>query len=281
MLGNDDDIEACRGHSDGEYRCRLAQQHRRKSFATMLFAVCILQIGFFGWNCVHQGLDVMTCVRPPPKETKVLDYFADAGVFYITFDGNDYREQLWRTVTYAFSHKGLEHLFSNVVMTAALGYTLEIVHGPWRFAGIWTICAIVSALSEQAYRNYTQEGTKCASLSLVGSSGAAYGIVGVHLSNLIKNADSMAIRDVISRLCIIVVFCTVSMYEYTVWFNEGIAYFCHFGGMFIGFCLGFTPLLLNLTVRKWEVVVSRVFTGAGVLFSLYVAAGTYSCNFAS
>lgn len=50
---------------------------------------------------------------------------------------SDYREEIWRYITYMFIHVNLVHLLFNLTFQIILGIPLEVVHGSLRLALIY------------------------------------------------------------------------------------------------------------------------------------------------
>ena len=80
--------------------------------------------------------------------------------------------------SYAMIHANTAHLIINCVMQLCLGLPLEAVHGTWRTVILYALSAAAGGLN---VTTFTPEFT------VVGASGAIYGLLGVAAANLALN----------------------------------------------------------------------------------------------
>lgn len=151
--------------------------------------------------------------------------------------------QFWRYISYSLVHASNVHLITNCVMQLALGLPLEAVHGTARTLLLYTFSAIAGALNVTAFTpNFT----------VVGASGAIYGLLGVAVANLALNWAEMPLRW--ARLIIMTLFIANDGFMYLYAYDPFTSYSAHFGGFVFGFLFGF-PILKNIVVTRCEKLV--------------------------
>eukprot|EP00927_Polykrikos_kofoidii_P053709 TRINITY_DN48275_c0_g1_i1.p1 TRINITY_DN48275_c0_g1~~TRINITY_DN48275_c0_g1_i1.p1 ORF type:complete len:483 (+),score=57.33 TRINITY_DN48275_c0_g1_i1:73-1449(+) len=170
-------------------------------------------------------------------------------------DCEDQRAQVWRMLTYQFTHLGFSHVLCNCLLTFILGIPLEGLHGTRRIFLMFNIgvfggacCCLVSA----------------AHSSVVGMSGGCYALVGMHLADLVMNWRQKRFRW--PTLALLVVSAGLDLFV-SLGLTRGsttTSHAAHFGGYvagtFIGILLG-----KNLQVDRWERVLQVVVFGVGVV----------------
>jgi rhomboid-related protein 1/2/3 len=210
------------------------------TFPIFIVVLTLTQVGlYFGYLFVTQDFDFqdpdydsiggpegmwMTAVEPYPTCKNV-------------------HKEFWRYISYSLVHASTIHLCTNSVMQLALGLPLESVHGTWRTVLLYTFSACAGALNVTAFTpNYT----------VVGASGAIYGLLGVAVANLALNWAEMPFRW--PRLIILSLFIANDGFMYLYAYDPFTSYSAHFGGFLFGFLFGF-PVLKNIVVTPTEKVV--------------------------
>jgi membrane associated rhomboid family serine protease len=90
----------------------------------------------------------------------------------------DYGYEVWRWITYQFTHAGTTHVMMNQVMNLLLGIPIEGLHGPIRALLLYNLGVLGGALCYvlgDAHR------------AVVGCSGGCYALLGLHLGQLLLN----------------------------------------------------------------------------------------------
>lgn len=82
-------------------------------------------------------------------------------------------------------HASISHLVGNVVMQLLIGIGLERVHGSLRVALLYTLSGVAGAANVVMFVPRS---------TVVGASGAIYGLMGVTLANVVVNWDVMPNR---------------------------------------------------------------------------------------
>jgi rhomboid-related protein 1/2/3 len=82
-------------------------------------------------------------------------------------------------------HASISHLVGNVVMQLLIGIGLERVHGSLRVALLYTLSGVAGAANVVMFVPHS---------TVVGASGAIYGLMGVTLANVVVNWDVMPNR---------------------------------------------------------------------------------------
>ena len=156
-------------------------------------------------------------------------------------DCTDLRPEVWRLACSQYVHKGIGHLFSNVVLLLVLGIPLEMVHGWFRTGVLYTLGVILGNLSHVVFK---------ATGSLVGCSGGVYSLMGAHAVNIFLNWSEMPNRDI--RISVFGSMLVADLVNYWFLFQSGVSYMAHFGGYVSG-VLGGSILLRNLVWKKHEI----------------------------
>ncbi len=89
--------------------------------------------------------------------------------------------QIWRLVTAGFLHSGFFHLLFNMLMLFFMGPLLERTMGHWRFACLYLLSAIGGNLFVSLWALIVPSS---ALVTVVGASGALYGILGAMVVSL-------------------------------------------------------------------------------------------------
>jgi membrane associated rhomboid family serine protease len=90
----------------------------------------------------------------------------------------DYRGQVWRWITYQFTHVGVGHIFANCLLLVVFGTALEGHEGSVRMFLLWNAGVVAGALCW-----FVGGAHGC----VVGSSAGVYSLVGVQFEDLIMN----------------------------------------------------------------------------------------------
>ncbi|KAK0421291.1 hypothetical protein QR680_015162 [Steinernema hermaphroditum] len=147
--------------------------------------------------------------------------------------------------TNMFFHSSLPHLISNLVILALCSIK-ELVHH-YRIITIFILSGIGSSL---IYVIFARDD-----IPSIGMSGAIYGLLAIHISDIFLNWSEMPFRFV--RLLIIFGFLISVNYDLIFGgasvYDSRISHFAHFGGFFFGLPLG-VVFLKNLQVREYDVV---------------------------
>jgi len=172
------------------------------------------------------------------------------------------RFQIWRWVTYQFSHIGISHVLTNVFLLVILGIPMEGLHGSLHLfimfqigviGGAW--CCFVNALR----------------YPVVGMSGGCYSLFGMHLADLLLNWKHRMYR----RVMLFFLFCVGAgswlTYMYGNPEHENASNEAHVGGAIAGLCIavvvGYNKEITWLD-RFIQVVAILVGLGCGA-FALY------------
>lgn len=112
----------------------LAKQWERRYFADechfcpppwFIPLIVVLEVGVFIYFAIESGTITETIYLNQMARDSLLIY------------RSDFREEVWRFVTYMFIHVNLIHLLFNLTFQVILGVPLEVVHGSLRIAIIY------------------------------------------------------------------------------------------------------------------------------------------------
>jgi len=148
--------------------------------------------------------------------------------------------ELWRYISYVMIHGNLAHLLTNMFMQCILGTSLESVHGFWRVALLYVTAGIAGGLNVTMFTP---------NLTVVGASGAIYGLIGVCTANLVLNWEEMPLRWYRMAVLVFFVVNEGAMYYYS--YDPFTSYCAHAGGFAFGLLFSF-PILKNLRVTCCE-----------------------------
>lgn len=180
------------------------------------------------------------------------DYFSVKGgldTFYdrmtdLRFFGNeceDYRVQIWRWMTYQFTHIGVAHVLSNVLLNLALGIPLEGIHGPLRLATMFNVGVFGGACCAMVSDVHT---------AVVGCSGGCYALLGIHTADLIMNWSEKKFR--LPTLLLLGTLVGIDVLAYAGSAGEdNKSHAAHVGGAIAGLLVGVTTCK-NMKVLRRE-----------------------------
>lgn len=112
-------------------------------------------------------------------------------------DCNDLRGEVWRWWTYQFTHSKFSHVATNVFLLIVTGIPLEGFEGTRKMILLFSVGVLGAAVSlgvsdPHAGSSVFDEGSS--TVGLVGMSGGCYGLLGVHMGNLVMNFMQMRYR---------------------------------------------------------------------------------------
>lgn len=96
----------------------------------------------------------------------------------IMWDCIDHRPEIWRWLTYQFTHGNSAHVSSNCLMMLIFGIQLEGVHGAMRMALMFNVGTFGGACCCFTNAVHTR---------VVGMSGGCYALIGIHIGDAIMN----------------------------------------------------------------------------------------------
>jgi len=169
----------------------------------------------------------------------------------------DYRPQVWRWLTYQWTHVGAQHVLMNVFLNVMLGIPLEGVHGHWRLALMFNAGVIGGA-----FANFWMDGH----VAVVGCSGGCYALIGIHVADLIMNWHQKKFR--LPTLILLSVLIGADILSNLASHNDGVSHAAHIGGVFtgllIGICIG-----KNLVWKFHEKVLFSIAIALGLAYSIF------------
>ncbi|XP_030747626.1 protein rhomboid-like [Sitophilus oryzae] len=154
------------------------------------------------------------------------------------------RYEVWRYMTYMFTHSSTLHLFNNVIFQLAVGLPLEMVHG-WRVIVIYCAGVLGGSLFQSVI--YPDE-------NLTGGSAGVHSFFTAHIATVIMNWRE--ISQPIAQL-IFFGFFTVcdTVYKYITYGNQNsTSYIAHLGGAICGLLVG-VNILRNLRETRVERII--------------------------
>jgi len=167
-------------------------------------------------------------------------------------DGNcrDFRSDVWRYLTYQWTHIGLTHILLNSFLTLVFGIPLEGLHGHLRLLLMYNVGVFGGACCYwvgDAHKN------------VVGMSGGCYSLIGMHFSNLIMNWYQMKFRWLTVTFLFILTTTDICCYFFAVG-PENASHAAHIGGFIAGGLIS-TIFGANIIIRCWDRCVQVVSVG--------------------
>lgn len=167
----------------------------------------------------------------------------------------DFRWQLWRAITYQYSHSSFSHMLGNVLLLVLCGINLEGFHGSLRLMWMFEIGVLGGAGAVCVFDSHTR---------VVGMSGGAYALLGMQLGDVLLNWER---KSAPYRLAFIFLLVLVEVMLYLFNPQDEISYSAHMGG-------GLAGLLLvivfgrNLTIKTYDLEVQVMRIAKVLLFGL-------------
>ncbi|CAJ1359805.1 unnamed protein product [Effrenium voratum] len=145
-------------------------------------------------------------------------------------DCEDLRWQIWRWLTYQFTHAGLSHVGLNIFIVLVVGMRLEMYHGHVRTLVVFNLGVICAAFNFAVADGHA---------SLIGMSGGAYALMGMTFGSLILNwHDTRYRRPELLVLLVLFALDLVFAYADGLAKDSEVSHSAHFGGYAAGFVLG-------------------------------------------
>jgi len=188
--------------------------------------------------------------------------------FAIHRDCEDFRPEVWRWLSYQFTHVSASHILMNAFLTFTAGVPLEGFHGHWRTVAVFNLGVFGGACSHVVNNIHA--------VSLVGMSAGCYSLMGMHLADLVMNWKQSRYRRVklVLLMVLVLVDSLQAHFTYAQTGAEGAQNFVsvssHAGGYGAGVIMGIL-LGRNVKVTRCEIklMVFIVFLSVGcVTFSL-------------
>lgn len=138
----------------------------------------------------------------------------------------NYRGEYYRFVSSMFVHFGIEHLASNMLLLAILGYNLEVEKGHIKFLIIYFVSGIGGNVASFWWRSLGD-----VNIMSGGASGAVFGLMGAILGSYIKHGRPIARLSKQGILVMIGISLFVGLT------TAGIDNAGHIGGLLFGFLI--------------------------------------------
>mmetsp|Transcript_96303 Transcript_96303/g.300664 ORF Transcript_96303/g.300664 Transcript_96303/m.300664 type:complete len:445 (-) Transcript_96303:153-1487(-) len=170
----------------------------------------------------------------------------------------DWRGEVWRNLTYQWTHVGVSHILMNCFMNLILGIPLEGLHGFCRIFAMYNVGVFGGAICY-----WVGDAHK----HVVGMSGGCYALIGIHLAALVLNWGQMKFRRPILFFLIVLVIVDVVSYVLALGSNNA-SHTAHIGGALMGLLFG-VVVGKNLVVKKFERRVQIICLAVGCVWLLF------------
>uniref|UniRef100_A0A6P7H8T5 Rhomboid-related protein 1-like isoform X1 n=1 Tax=Diabrotica virgifera virgifera TaxID=50390 RepID=A0A6P7H8T5_DIAVI len=164
------------------------------------------------------------------------------------------RQEIYRYVTYIFTHSSEMHLYSNVIVQIVIGIPLEMVHS-WRVIVVYIVGAIGGCLAHSVLDRFTPHKFGLDTIStLRGASGGVFSIFTAHIASVIMNWREMTHPAVHLLIFGVVIAIDVVYSLFRLTPEDPSSYLAHAGGAVVGLLFG-VNILRNLRVKKVEKII--------------------------
>jgi len=177
-----------------------------------------LQVGFafflwfFCWAWF--GMDLAGLESLWPRQTDLM----------VQEDCQDHRGEVWRFLTYQYTHVGANHAIMNSVMALVLGVYLEMVHGTLCVSAVFNLGVFGGACCYLVADNHER---------VVGMSGGCYGLLGMCLGDAAVRL--LARTDARWQLGLPAATLAIELLNAFLFPSAGTSHTVHFGGFVAGF----------------------------------------------
>lgn len=171
--------------------------------------------------------------------------------------------KIWQYFTMFMLHRSLFHLFSNLGALFIFGYSVERQYTWKTLIPTFLLGSASAGFLFVAEKEWSDDSDKNI---LIGSSGGAYALIGLYISNAWINSETVLSWPIYALVSFLMVFLT--SLEYYFFATEGVAVLGHFGGLLFGL---FPALILikNYKLENWEYTLYTL-AGLGCLFFFVV-----------
>jgi len=172
----------------------------------------------------------------------------------------DHRGQVYRWVSYQFTHLGFWHLFCNAFTLFFLGVPLEGYRGSVRIAVVFNVGIIAGALVYLVLESHRM---------MFGFSSGCFALLGMHYQALIVNWKETPFRYEILSVLLILTFSQVFVWATGRDFSKlDMSTFCNLGGLLAGFI--FSPSIVrNFEVSKCERIFGVMLACVGIALLVF------------
>eukprot|EP00434_Breviolum_minutum_P031541 symbB.v1.2.027890.t1/scaffold2895.1/size67727/2 len=169
----------------------------------------------------------------------------------------DFRFQLWRALTYQFTHSSFTHMLGNVLLLAICGISLEGFHGTLRLLWMFEIGVLGGAGCVCVFDSHAR---------VVGMSGGAYSLLGQQLGDVLLNWER---KSAPYRLIFIFLLTLTEVVLYLLNPQDEISYSAHMGGAVAGLLLVLV-FGRNLTIKTYAIEQEVIRIAKALLFGLVI-----------
>lgn len=200
---------------------------------------------FIVWECAAVFLTWLVCPYLAGDERGVgaglESLWPGRTGFMLQHDCNDARLELWRWLSYQFTHMDWMHMLGNVSMAFVAGAPLEGFHGHIRLMVIFNLGVVGGAASHALMVEHSP--------LLIGMSAGVYALVGMHVAELAMNWTQSRFRYV--KLSLIVCVGISEIVSPYIMEAGRTSYSSHVGGFALGLLTG-VLLVRNLKIKRFE-----------------------------
>jgi len=170
--------------------------------------------------------------------------FPGSTTFVVHTDCEDLRSQIWRWWTYQFTHHGLSHIASNLLLLIVAAIPLEVLKGSLWMWLYFTLGVIGGALGQMVFdphagSNPGARGAITAEVvGLMGMSGGCYALLAMHTACLVLNWSETPYRRQIACVLFLLGSIDMTLVQVSSRGAGAASHAAHFGGFLTGLCIG-------------------------------------------
>jgi len=207
-----------------------AEEFQRQHYPIFCGIWLLITVGLWSYFSYKMGGDMW---KNPAGLDNIWPRMTD---MRLDTDCYDYRGEVWRLITYQFSHGNALHIGSNSLLLVSLGFPLEGFHGALRTFLIFNLGVVGGALC------FTVSSPH---VPMVGMSGGCYSLLGMQMAGLLMNwrqtqyrRPSLVLMLGLAAFDVGGVVLGRAIIPGAPVSSSSVAHAAHFGGYVAGFCAG-------------------------------------------
>lgn len=183
---------------------------------------------------------------------------------FVHKDCTNHAWEVWRWITYQWTHGSFTHITMNSILTLMFGIPLEGFHGHLRIIFIFNVGVVGGALSHMVSK--THDG------GLVGMSAGCYALMGMRMADLVLNWFQNRWRKVYLLVLILLIIFDILVAQFAKP-DDPTGHSAHLGGYVAGLIMG-VLFVRNLKVSNWERYFQAIALAIGLALTIFCVAWT-------
>jgi membrane associated rhomboid family serine protease len=231
-------VAAMDAEVEGEQAERLLAQYR----PTYILVQTFLCISLWAGGALSSASAAGDMSKTLTSLGGLESFIPNGTMLFNHFDCDNHAWEVWRWLTYQWTHGNFSHIAMNSLLCLLLGVPLEGFHGHWRIIAIFNISVVGGGWAHMVSRSHDS--------GLVGMSAGCYSLLGIHMADLAMNWSQNRWRKPKLLVRLLLMALDVAVYYFSTPDNPT-GHSAHVGGYVTGLIVGIL-LVRNLKVKKWE-----------------------------